>query len=193
MMKKFLSILFALTLIFGFTSVAGALTFTLDTYDVDLNNDAFGLELVYKKIVQDGAEVDLDPGEFAEGPGFMIGTKEGAVHSDNEGPKKIAVEFKFSSPDASGALKGLATGWWAWDPKDDYATIEWSGPVMVKFDSGAGEGIFTIALSDVKFPVPGKGTVDARLTYSSVPEPGIMLLFGSGLIGLAGLRRKFRS
>ena len=32
-----------------------------------------------------------------------------------------------------------------------------------------------------------------ELTYNKVPLPGAVWLLGSGLVGLAGLRRKFRS
>jgi hypothetical protein len=48
--------------------------------------------------------------------------------------------------------------------------------------AGNGTGIYTVV----------SGTVTADYTYTPVPIPGAMLLFGAGLLGLAGISRRVR-
>ena len=78
--------------------VAGALTFTLDSYDVTLNDSDPGLMLYWNPILSTPVSADFEVGDSLTFALFELGTDETWSNPDDKVEKNITVDFDFSSP-----------------------------------------------------------------------------------------------
>ncbi len=172
--------------------VAGALTFTLDSYDVTLNDSDPGLMLYWNPILSTPVSADFEVGDSLTFALFELGTDETWSNPDDKVEKNITVDFDFSSPSVNEIGSGQTVGdtWWfllSW------GEVAWNNPVEFNFGN---TGLFTIELEDDSFWTPGSTTIDATLTYvnadtpAPVPEPSTILLVGTDLLGIIGFGRK---
>jgi hypothetical protein len=85
-------------------------------------------------------------------------------------------------------------GNWVWNDGDG------TGPVALHYTFAdiVGSGTYTIAMRVMNEVAGGQGSIalgvpgTMTLQGSAVPIPGAIWLFGSGIVGLAGLRKKFK-
>lgn len=202
-MKKVFTLLTAAILVFGLSSMAMA-AYTFDMGDnSSMSGPAFsdpGLALQYSINANLGSNVfTLNSGESFTMEFASIWTNETALNDDDFIPQDIFANIHFDNPDLIGAVGGTSVGFlggFLWH-KSGF-DLTWNGPVEI--DLGGGD-LLTLALSDGHFvnggwqgPEGAGGTLDLTVTYTHtpVPIPGAVWLLGSGLVGIAGLRRKFQ-
>jgi len=178
-------------MLFAFHGQARAVSFTLDGYDVSLNDQDPGLVLRWTPVLEQPYTYDLELGGSIQVRLFQIGTDESYVNLDDIFWKEIDVTFDFSNPDVIHRVEGETRGRWLLQD----GVVRWQGPVFFSF---AETGLFSVALTDARFDL-GR-TADIWATFSleregetgpaPVPEPATAFLLGSGLIGLGWSLRK---
>jgi hypothetical protein len=180
----------ALVMGLGGVVAAAPIQFTLQSYNVSLNESDPGLKLYWDPILTQPKTWNLDVGQSVTFNLFRIGTTEVAVNGDDEAKKPIVVNFAWAAPPSviPDNVNGETSGWSWWFI--DGGVVDWSdSPAVFNFGNG---GQFRLSLYDANFGVPGYATIEAKLKYvsASVPEPMSFLLLGLGLLGIGAVRRK---
>jgi hypothetical protein len=124
---------------------------------------------------------------------FTVGTDETWVNGDDLDPQAISVLFDFTAPPP--AFGGSLTGetWGTTIFIGGWGNVGWDNPLYLDFGT---TGRLQVDLENTTFGVPGSANVGVNFTLTQldtpaqVPEPGSMLLLGSGLIGLALVVRR---
>ena len=97
-MKKLLSLFGGIFLVLSFLGIAGATTFTLGDFNVNLNDSDPGLVLHSAAIPGTPFSFDLNVGESITFDLFKIWTEETTVNSDDTVTKPITVSMNFTAP-----------------------------------------------------------------------------------------------
>ena len=145
-------------------------------------------------------------------PLFDIWTNESNITADDLITKPISVSFSFSMPVATGGpIFGTTVG-----SADDFfgslindqGNVSWDSSADFSFGNG---GIFRVSLSPASFNdsasaggfgvdlIPGQAngaTIEATLEYvqapNAVPVPPAIFLLGTGILGIVGIRKKYK-
>lgn len=138
----------------------------------------------------------LDKGESTTFALFDIWTDESHVGHDDRIEQDISAAVSFSTPTAFGNLSGSSVGSSVWYGFVQQGEVTWGNPLSLGFGNG---GLLSIALSNETFNKGyfwglSKGekhgaSVEMTATYemAPVPLPTAAWLFGSALLGMAGI------
>ena len=215
-MKKYFGFLCAFLLIF-FVAVASQASSV--SYDIteDLSSSGFGpsspIPYGTVTLTEDGSDVDflvhLNNGNefFRTGAGdraYFLFNASGITLNDfiNPTPSNLEIE----NGDGSNTFGNGASGYFQYGvgvdisgngggtaPYADDIEFTITNSLITDFLGTTGEGyIFAVDMWSSLTGNTGLAAAQTGNTPSPVPEPATMFLLGSGLVGLSGLRRKFK-
>jgi hypothetical protein len=180
LMKKILVLIIGVCLL-GFSGMAAATSFTVNSYDVVFSDS----NITVTPELATPTSFSLSEGGSQTVDLFSIGIPEQWVDLADMVPSLAKVSFVFSTPAVSGDLGGVTMGMF------NLEVVAWSNPLQLTFGDG---GLLEIDLSNVMFLSGSSDVVDATFTLlkapAVVPISPTVFLFGSGLMGLFGLRRR---
>jgi hypothetical protein len=198
MMKKLLHFLIPVLLLFSTATLSNA-TSIIDfdvagdpESSVELSNIVkYGL--VWDPVVGlvpglDGVAFSLAPGESTTFDFFDI-TVYGVLGG---GTTDVSATLAFDAPPSSGTGTGSGS-WFTFLGIFSGGQLTWdTQPSPINLSDG---GSFEIHFSEIcELGIGNAATVTATVTNTSapIPEPATVLLLGSGLVGIAGFRKRFR-
>ncbi len=211
-MEKISGILIGLILIFGLAGIANATPYIFDMGG-DSWVDTSGTNDVLKMYANTNPDLDdtifgLEENESYTFYFATFGTNEGWINNDDVNPGALTAYVNFDNPALTQAIGGTSIGFSTYCHFTQGWNLIWDDPVVVNFGEG---GQFAIELSDVGYASwfwqgpdgydfckccchPGTADVYTTVTLDSIPVhvPGTLILLGSGLIGLASFRNRFK-
>lgn len=185
MKGRTLAILAAAFLAFAGQASAGPIPFQITGSDLDVTFDSgSGIGLNFDNSM-DTPEY-LDEGESFD---FTFGTIFAAALGTGTGQLSI----DFATPSTSGVGDEGEFSIFSFF-FITLANIEWGDPVEFLYTYGGGTGLLSLDMHDfegITGPLQLTGTVtNVRSPVVAVPEPGMLLLLGGGLLSIAAVRRR---